>query len=202
MRHTRSYGSGLFALAMATALLAWPTASAAQAVVGDARAAQTTVLGFLGAATTTVLADSGTLDSTSDARDASLDAGSVPSVFTGEVLSASTIGWPDQVASEASLANLGLTVGGTGISADFVMARATALLGGAGDGASLVDNLLINGVPISVSGSPNQMLWIPGGQVVINEQTVSAAGTTVNALHATVFGVADVVVASASAGIQ
>ncbi len=187
---------------MATALLAWPTASAAQAVVGDARAAQTTVLGFLGAATTTVLADSGTLDSTSDARDASLDAGSVQSVFTGEVLSASTIGWPDQVASEASLANLGMTVGGTGISADFVMASATALLGGAAGGASLIDNLLINGVPISLNGAPNQTLWIPGGQVVINEQTVSAAGTTVNALHATVFGVADVVIASASAGIQ
>ncbi len=202
MRHTGSYGSGLFALAMATALLAWPTASAAQAVVGDARAAQATVLGFLGAATTTVLADSGTLDSTSDARDASLDAGSVQSVFTGEVLSASTIGWPDQVASEASLANLGMTVGGTGISADFVMASATALLGGAAGGASLIDNLLINGVPISLNGAPNQTLWIPGGQVVINEQTVSAAGTTVNALHATVFGVADVVIASASAGIQ
>jgi hypothetical protein len=38
--------------------------------------------------------------------------------------------------------------------------------------------------------------------LVINEQQPSSASTTVNALHATVFGVADVVVASATAGIQ
>ena len=38
--------------------------------------------------------------------------------------------------------------------------------------------------------------------MVLNEQTVSSAGTTVNALHAVVTGVADVVVASATAGIQ
>jgi hypothetical protein len=37
---------------------------------------------------------------------------------------------------------------------------------------------------------------------VINEQTVSFNGTTVDALHARVLGVADVVVASATAGIR
>ena len=57
-------------------------------------------------------------------------------------------------------------------------------------------------MPVWVSGSPNQRLWIPGGQLVLNEQIVSATGTTVNALHATVYGVADVVIASATAGIQ
>jgi hypothetical protein len=36
----------------------------------------------------------------------------------------------------------------------------------------------------------------------VNEQTVTPAGTTVNALHATVLGVVDVVIASATAGIQ
>jgi hypothetical protein len=37
---------------------------------------------------------------------------------------------------------------------------------------------------------------------VINEQAVSPASTAVNALHATVSGVADVVIGSAVAGIQ
>src|SRR5947208_1397414 len=199
MRHTVSCSSGLFAVVatLVGVLLAWPMAGAAQTVTGEASGVQATVLG-----TTTVLSDTGPLESTSDARDASLLTVSIPSTFDGEVLHAVTIGWPDQVASEASLANLGMTVGGTGISADFVMASALAVLGVESNGSSIIANLSINGTPIQVTGDPNQTIAIPGGQVVINEQTAFAGGTTVNALHATVFGVADVVIASATAGIQ
>jgi hypothetical protein len=106
------------------------------------------------------------------------------------------------VASEASLANLGLSVGGTGISADFVMARALAALGAGISQGAIISNLRIGGMPIEVTGEPNQTVAIPGGQVVINEQTVSADGVTVNALHARVSGVSDVVIASATAGIR
>jgi hypothetical protein len=123
-------------------------------------------------------------------------------VLQADVINAVAIGGTDQVDSESSLASLGLTVAGTGISADFVMARATGSLGAGGSGSSLIDNLTVNGVPIVVTGEPNQTIGIPGGQLVINEQTVSATGATVNALHATVLGLADVVVASATAGIQ
>jgi len=200
MRQTRSFRWSVIAAVVATGLLALPAAGAAQAVTGNAGAARVTTLGLGGA--TTVLADTGTLGGPADARDASLVTGSVPSVLNGEVLNAVTIGWPDQVASTASLANLGLNVGGVGISADFVMATATAVLGGAGSGTSLIDNLSIGGVPIAVTGAPNQTVPIPGGRVVVNEQTVTPAGTTVNALHATVLGVVDVVIASATAGIR
>jgi len=124
-------------------------------------------------------------------------------VLSGEILRAVTIGWPDQVASETSLANLTMTIGGTGISAGFVMARALAVLGQASTADSMINNLSVNGMPITVTGNPNQRVPVPGGQVVINEQTVSLNGsTTVNAIHATVLGVADVVIASATAGIQ
>ncbi len=202
MHLTESFRRSLIAVVVVVAgLLARPAAGQAQTVVGEAKAVQATTLGLFGG-TTTVLAGTGTLGGAGDAQDASLVTGSVPPLLTGEVLDAVTMGWPDQVTSEASLANLGMTVGGTGISADFVMARATALLGAAGSGSSLIEGLTVNGVPIPVSGAPNQTVSIPGGQVVINEQTVSPAGTTVNALHATVLGVADVVVASATAGIQ
>ena len=115
-------------------LLAWPGSSEAQTVTGQASAVQATVFGALGLGTTTALSDTGTLGGTRDAREASLVTGAVPSLLTGEALHAVTIGWPDQVASEASLGTLGLSVAGTGISADFVMARATALLGAAGSG--------------------------------------------------------------------
>ena len=181
-------------------LLVGPRSGAAQTVAGNARGAWVSIVGPLWGSTT-VLADTGTLSGTDDARDASQVTASVPSVLSGEVLHAVTVGWPDQVASEASLANLGLTVGGTGISADFVMARALAVLGGGISGSSIISNLAIGGVRIEVTGEPNQTVSIPGGQVVINEQTVSPGGTTVNALHATVLG-ADVVIASATAGIQ
>ncbi len=182
-----------FAIAFA-GVSAWPTAGLAQTVTGQARAVQVNA--------TTVLTDTGTLVGTSDARDATLDSGIVPSVLSGEVLRAVTIGWPDQVASETSIANLRMTVGGTGISAGFVMARAFAVLGGPSAASSIIDNLSVNGMPIVVTGVPNQLVPIPGGRMVINERTVSLTGsTTVNAVHATVFGVVDVVLASATAGI-
>jgi hypothetical protein len=123
-------------------------------------------------------------------------------LLDAEVLHAVTIGWPDQVASEASLANLNLIVAGISISADSILARASQVSGAAGTGSSNISNLSINGTPIAITGSPNQSVPIPGGQLVINEQTISSTGTAVvNALHVTVAGVADVVIVSATAGI-
>ena len=182
-------------------LLAWPGSSEAQTVTGQASAVQAIVFGALGLGTTTALSDTGTLGGTRDAREASLVTGAVPSLLTGEALHAVTIGWPDQVASEASLGSLALTVAGTGISADSVMARALAVLGSAGTGRTDITGLSINGIPILPTGSPNQTIAIPGGRVVIDEQISSVGASVVNALHVVVDGVADVVIASAKAGI-
>ena len=202
MYKKRSFHRRIIALVIATSgLVAWPRAGAAQTVGGNAKVVQATAFGLFGG-TTTTLASTGALGGAGDALDATQVTGNIPNLLSGEVLNAVTIGWPDQVASEACLANLGLTVAGTGISADFVMARALAALGGAGSSDSIISNLSIGGVPIEVTGQPNQTVSIPGGQVIINEQTVSPDGTTVNALHATVFGVTDVVIASATAGIR
>lgn len=213
-KHRRST-LGLVAFLMA-GLLAWPSAGLAQlggllpptgstttGITGDATAVRATLLGSLGAlATTTSLSDTGTLAGSAVAREASLTTGSIPSLLDAEVFHAVTIGWPDQVASEASLANLNLTVAGISIFADSILARASQVSGAAGTGSSTISNLSINGTPIAITGSPNQTVPIPGGQVVINEQTISSTGTAVvNALHVTVAGVADVVIASATAGI-
>jgi hypothetical protein len=81
------------------------------------------------------------------------------------------------------------------------MATAVAELGELSTTSSIIDNLSINGIPVEVTGQPNQRIPILGGQVVINEVTVSPTGTTVNAIHATVLGIADVVIASATAGM-
>jgi hypothetical protein len=198
---------------MLISLLAWPApglaqlggqlpSPAASTVTGQATAVRATVLGILGTTTTTVLSDSGSLGGTSDARDAAQLTGTIPSLLGAEVLHAVTIGWPDEVDSEASLANLGLNVAGIGISADLVMARASQVSGALGSGTSSIDNLAINGVPVGVTGQPNQTVAIPGGHIVINEQTISPGSTTVNALHVIVNGIVDVVIASAAAGIS
>lgn len=208
MHQTESLRRCFVAIALAMALLAWPAASDAQlggtpTVVGNASAAQVSVLGILGTATTTALAGTGTLSGVNDSRDASVVIGSIPSTLSADTLSAATISWVDQVDSFASLANLNMTVAGIGITADSVLAQASQVLGAAGAGSSTLSNLSINGTPINVSGAPNQAIWIPGGQVIINEQTVSSTGTAVvNALHVTIAGVADVVIASATAGIS
>ncbi len=192
---------------MLAGLLTWPATGLAQlggsTVVGSASAVQATVLGILGTGTTTVLAGTGTLGGTNDARDASMDTGSIPSTLNAETLSVVTISWVDEVDSEASLTNLNMTVAGIGITADSVMAQASQVLGTAGSGISTLSNLAINGTPIAVTGDPNQTIWVPGGQVIINEQTISPTGTAVvNALHVAITGVADVVIASATAGIS
>jgi hypothetical protein len=219
MRQTESLRPCFIAIALAMALLAWPAPGRAQlggllpplplpptastsTISGDASATRVSVLGILGTATTTALADTGTLSGVNEARDASVVTGSIPFV-SAETLSAATISWANQVDSYASLGNLNMTVAGVGITADSVMAQASQVLGAAGSGSSILSNLSINGIPINVTGAPNQAVWIPGGQVIINEQTISSTGTAVvNALHVAITGVADVVIASATAGIS
>ncbi len=219
MGQTKHGRSALGPVALLIAgLLAWPSAGLAQlggllppiggsttttGITGDATAVRATLFGALGLIPTTIaLSDTGTLAGTDVAREASQDTGSIPALLGAEVLSASTIAWPDQVASQASLANLNLTLAGIGITADSVVAQASQIAGAAGTGTTTIDNLLVNGTPIAITGDPNQVVGIPGGQIVINEQTISSTGTAVvNALHVTVAGVADVVIASATAGI-
>ncbi len=216
MHRTKSLRRCSIAIALAMALLAWPAISDAQlggllptpststtpTVTGQATGVQVVVLGFLGTATTTALASTG-ISGTNSQSDVGQVTGSIPSLLDAEALNAATYSYPDQVDSQASLASLGLTVAGVSISADSVVAQASQVLGAAGSGSSYIDNLTINGVPVNVTGTPNQTIPIPGGQLVINEQTISSTGSAVvNAIHVVVNGVADVVIASATAGIS
>ncbi len=215
-KHGRS-ALGLVALLIA-GLLALPSTGLAQlggllpppptststtpTVVGNASAAQVVLLGLLGTATSTSLASTG-ISSANAESDVGQDTGSIPSLLGAEVLNAATYSYPDQVDSAVSLANLNMSVAGIGIYADSVVAEASQVLGAAGSGTSYIDNLSINGMPVAVTGAPNQTIWVPGGQVIINEQTISSTGTAVvNALHVAITGVADVVIASATAGIS
>lgn len=188
-------------LAVATSVLLWPGLSAAQNVSGQAAAVQATVFGLAGN-TVLGLANTGTLGSPTDAREASQLTGNLLGALTAEVPQATTVGLGDRVASQASLANLALSIAGSAIGADFLIAEANAAADGARSGAASLTNLSLNGVPVAVTGAANQTMAIPGGTMVINEQQASPAGMVVNALHVIVGGVADVVIGSATAGIQ
>jgi len=176
-------------------------------VSGEAFALQATVFGLSGP-TTTGLASTGSLVDDGDARTAGLATGSIPSVGGANVLHATTISsiatWSpgDEIASEASLADLALTVAGSTISAGFVRAEADAPVGAVATGSSTVEGLAVNGVPILPTGDANQTISLPGLTLVLNEVQETASGSSVNALHisSSLDGL-DVVVASATAGI-
>src|SRR2546428_1269735 len=152
--------------------------------------------------TTTVLGDTGTLAPGSlDALYSEADSIST-SLVSADVPSARVIGYKDEIVADSYLSSLNLVIAVVTIKADSAEVQARARLDGtSGSGTSYVSNLSINGVIVTVDGTINQTVSIPGGQLVINEQQVLSDGTmVVNALHANVSGVADAVVVSAKAG--
>lgn len=153
---------------------------------------------------TNTWSDTGELPSSGGARESTLLTIDEADVLAGDVGHASVIGQGDRTRAEASGANVAVVIGNVTVSADFAMARATAIWqtnGTAVSGGSEITGLLINGLPVIVSGQPNQTVPLLNGRVVINEQTPTATSITVKALHIVINGVADVVVASARAGI-
>ncbi len=174
--------------------------SQATSYSGRATVLQATALGFQ----PVVLADAGPLSPSGGAEEASLLNASVPGLLTAEVLHASTVGQGNASRSEASVAELSLTVAGNTVSAGLLQARASAVCGDGGataTGSSNITALSVNGQTVTISGAPNQRVPLPVGEVIINEQTNGAGDITVNALHIKVPGVADVIVSSAHADI-
>ena len=211
---------------LAIPLLAWPAVASADTsspvYSGRAYVVQASVLGT----PLLPIADTGDLPSTGGAREAALltvppiSLGSVGAVNGAEVAHASTVAQGNTSRSEASVANLSLTVAGTTITADFLMSRATAHCNGSSpsvSGSSELAALSISSVngghPITVTGAPNQTIALPlnAGSVVINEQSTSISGQSgsmdVNALHVTATNplggppLADVIVSHAHADI-
>jgi hypothetical protein len=169
-----------------------------------------------------MLADTGPLPEEGGAQEATLleyPVAGLPDPLNGalhaQVLHASTVAQGKQSESEASVANLDLSLSGNAISADFLMARARAECQGGSasvSGSSQIAALTVNGQNVVVSGQPNQTVAVGPVTVVINEQQAFVDGDfgdiTVNALHVTVRDpltgavLADVVISSAHADIM
>lgn len=135
--------------------------------------------------------------------------------LTAKVLHASTVAQGNQSRTQATVASFNLNLAGQTISGEFLKAQAQAQCSGnkaSVSGSSEIVNLVINGMPIVVSGEANQTVNLPGGGVVIiNERTgtgtkADRGDITVNALHIKIPGVApetdtDIIIASAHADI-
>src|SRR2546427_12733434 len=170
-----------------------PAAFSGRATVVDA-----TVLGVR-----TILSDTGPLPSSGAGEEATLLEVNVPGLLTAEPLHVSTVGQGNGARSEASVANLALTVGGHSVSAEFLMARAQAVCtpnGTAVSGSSEIVGLVIDGQAIAVTGAPNQTVELPlgAGGVVINEQNSSTgSGISRKSPHVVFKGVPVMVISSA-----
>src|SRR5260370_29125933 len=130
-------------------LLVWPVTGAAQTLTGQASAVTAVVVG-----TVTSLADTGTLVDAADPLGTGQPLGSIPNLLSAEALHAVTMGWTDQVASEASLANATMTVAGIVISVDTIVSRALAVSGGVPTGLTDIEALTIRGVSVSPPRPP------------------------------------------------
>lgn len=170
----------------------------AQTLSGQGTAVRSEVLNLTNPVLT-VLGDTGVLAGAHDIREASLLEGSAGSLLTANTLHATAMSWSDRVVSEASAADVLVTVAGQIISADFARAAAKAAPDTGGAGSGQVDRLVINGTPVTLTGQPNEVIPILGGRVICNEQQITAQSAVINALHIIIDGVADVVVASAKA---
>jgi hypothetical protein len=190
--------------------------SAAAATYGGSATGATVTVTATG---TTIRAATGSLSISGGMADAMIAVGDIPGSATGGVvtLSASAlhsavVGTGPDDRAEASMGAVGLTVSSNQISADFIMARSTASCGPTVTGSSMLDNLVINGQSIAVTGDPNQTVTLPNGTAVINEQTSTLNGTagemTVNALHVQTHDaitgqpIADVILSQADAKID
>jgi hypothetical protein len=166
---------------------------------GRATAVDATVK-VLFASITTRLGDTGPLPSDGGTLQASALTLTVPGVMSAGVAEDSTTGGNRDASSESSVANAAIAVGGVGITASLLSSQTDAnCLGGPPSlsGSSTITDLEINGETVSISGAPNQTITLLGGlvRVVINEQTRTANSIDVSALHITVGGITDVVVA-------
>lgn len=197
-----------FVLVLSAVLIA-PSGPAKVGLVSPAQAAETTYGGrAYGVGTSvplfgeTTYADTGNLPADGGVLVADFESVTAD-LADATVFLTYTRGFTDVAMSESATSDVVLLAGTpVEVVSGFVYSRSVATPDGA-SGASEVSDLTVGGVPVDVTGEPNQVYEVPGiFALVINEQIVSSDDTvqsiTVNALHAIVYATGvEVVVSSA-----
>jgi uncharacterized repeat protein (TIGR01451 family) len=136
-------------------------------------------------------------------RTATLATVSVLGLVSADVLTVSTqVGPGVTVTSSSDIAHLNLVLGA--VVADTIHATCTANASGA-SGATTIARLVVAGQTlINITPAANTSITVPGvGQLVLNEQSrPTATSITVNAVHLSLIGGTDIIVAQASCDID
>jgi hypothetical protein len=113
-------------------------------------------------------------------------------------------GTPSGSSATASGTNVNINIPGVpAIHADLLKSSSRSTCTAAPVGNAEITNLTIGGNPVTVSSSPNSSISLGLlGSLTVNEQTPLSGGLRVNALHVSVPGVADVVLASSRSDIH
>jgi hypothetical protein len=163
----------------------------------------------LTAGASVVVADTGELPASGGQEQVELAHAAIAPLLTTDAIASGTASGATGVTSSSSVDVLGGAVAGIAVAAQVLSSDASATCGSNGavlSGSSVVTGLVIGGVAVLVTGAPNQTLDVGPLHVVIDETstTASAAGgnVSVNALHITAAGIADVVVSHAAAGVS
>jgi hypothetical protein len=150
------------------------------------------------------LSDTGPLSPQGDWLGAGSMSENVPAILSADVMNATTSGSNGGASSIASLADIALFSGQPAqVTASFVSTQSQA---GTGGGSAMIQifDLTFGGLPVTVTGLPNQVVSLPGvATLMINEQTISADGNNavVNALRLTLVTGDQVTLASASSQV-
>ena len=154
---------------------------------------------------TTYLSNTSMLPAQGGALEASLLDANLPGSLDAQSLHAAIVGQGDRNRAESSVTDFSVNLVGLKVTASFVMARATVVPGRkgvTGSAVSKVENLTINGQPVAVTGSFQQISITNVGYVNLNEAHFGSGYETVRALHIMVPGTnSDVVVGEAVAGM-
>lgn len=178
-------------------LPAWETPPPTPVV--QAYSGRATVVSASGLINATVV-DTGPLPSAGGAIDADLLDLSVLGLLTAQLGEADTVGQTNNSDSSACVANLSLSIDLISIGADALCAYAHADCTRV-SGHSDIAGLTVNGIPITVTGAPNQTLQLLVGTLTINEQVLGNDSITVNALHLKINGLEDVIIGHAEADV-
>jgi hypothetical protein len=149
---------------------------------GQASGVNATVVNTSGTGVTsyqTIIAQTPFLSTTGGSLVATALQGNIPGVFTADSVGAKITGEGNVTSAQSTATNVTITVGGHVVTASYVQSNASASCGPVFTATAQVQNLVVDGSPVVVTGSPNQVVFFPaGGFVIINEQSSSKKGGT------------------------
>lgn len=209
MKTKTDFAESVAACLMLVIGLAWAAPADAYTFGGRAFSAQlnTPLVGLA----PVYISDTGELSPGGGWEGAALLSTEVPNVLAADVMVAATSGATYTAGPEGdSITSLGDVVvfpgGAAQVTASFVQAQVQATATGL-QGSSQINDLTFGGVPVTVTGQPNQTVTIPGvATLTINEQVMTANASsqtvTVNAMHITLATGDEVILSSARSSIN